>query len=167
VAVCGSTQAESGEPDYGGLRARIASLLDGENDWIAALATVVCEVHHSSGRFHWTGFDSLVGGELVGGPNQGGHRCLRITQDRGICGAAARTGKSQRVDDVHSRPEHIACVASTRSELVVPVLSPTGVLLAVLDIDSDLPAAFSAKDQEELEGLCSDLGRHFASTAGS
>jgi len=163
----GSARADLSEPDYGELRARLASLLDGENDWIAALATVACEVHNSSDRFHWTGFYRLIDGELVVGPYQGGHGCLRISLDRGICGAAARTGKSQRVDDVHSRPDHIACAASTRSELVVPVFNPAGVLLAVLDIDSDLPAAFSAADQRELEELCSDLGRRFAAAQGA
>jgi L-methionine (R)-S-oxide reductase len=144
------------------LKARIASLLDGEGDWIAALATVACEVHHSSDRFHWTGFYRLVGDELVIGPYQGGHGCLRISLDRGICGAAARTGRTQRVDDVRTRPEHIACSASTRSELVVPVLSPMGQVLAVLDIDSDVRAAFSGEDQQEMEEVCADLGRRFA-----
>ena len=144
------------------LKARIASLLDGEGDWIAALATVACEVHHSSDRFHWTGFYRLVGDELVIGPYQGGHGCLRISLDRGMCGAAARTGRTQRVDDVRTRPEHIACSASTRSELVVPVLSPMGQVLAVLDIDSDVRAAFSGEDQQEMEEVCADLGRRFA-----
>ncbi len=167
MVVSRSTLADPGEPDYGGLRDRIDSLLDGENDWIAALATVVSEVHHSSARFHWTGFYRLVGGELVIGPYQGGHGCLRISLDRGICGAAARTGTSQRVDDVRSRPEHIACSASTRSELVVPVLNSAGVVLAVLDIDSDLPAAFSANDQREFEQLCGALGRRFDLSVGS
>ncbi len=144
------------------LELRIASLLEGECDFIAALATVACEVHHSSPRFHWTGFYRLVGSELVIGPYQGAHGCLRIALDRGICGAAARTGQTQRVDDVHSRPEHIACSASTRSELVVPVRTPEGQLLAVLDIDSDLPAAFTAADQRQMETICDDLGRRFA-----
>jgi len=96
------------------------------------------------------------------GPYQGGHGCLRIPLDRGICGAAARTRRTQRVDDVDSRPEHIACSATTRSEIVLPVLRPDGTLLAVLDIDSDLPSAFGAQDQEHLEAICADLGLRFA-----
>ena len=144
------------------LQSRIAALLDGENDWIAALATVACEVHHSSDRFHWTGFYRLVDDELVIGPYQGGHGCLRISLDRGICGAAARTRRTQRVDDVRTRPEHIACSASTRSELVVPVLSPTGRVLAVLDIDSNVQGAFTRVDQQRMEEVCADLGRRFA-----
>jgi len=124
---------------------------------------VACELHHFSQRFHWTGFYRLVGGELVIGPYQGGHGCLRIALDRGICGAAARSRTTQRVDDVNERPEHIACSASTRSEIVVPVLAPDGTLLAVLDVDSDEPAAFSEQDQEQLEAICTDLGRRFSS----
>jgi len=139
------------------------SLLDGESDWIAALATVAGELHHASSGWHWTGFYRLLGDELVIGPYQGTHGCLRIELSRGICGAAARTRQTQRVGDVASRPEHIACSASTVSEIVVPVLRPDGTLLAVLDIDSDLPAAFSEEDQEQLEAICADLGRRFAS----
>jgi len=146
---------------YPAVRARIASLLEGETDWIAALATVACELHHSSARFHWTGFYRRVGDELVIGPYQGGHGCLRIALDRGICGAAARSRQTQRVDEVRAHPDHIACSAATRSEIVVPVLSARGELLAVLDIDSDLPAAFSEHDQEHLESICADLGRRF------
>ncbi len=146
---------------YADLRARILSLLEGEPDWIAALATVVCELHHFSSRFDWTGFYRLAGDELVIGPYQGGHGCLRIGLDRGICGAAASSRKTQRVDDVHSYPDHIACAASTRSEIVVPVLRPDGAVVAVLDIDSDLPAAFSKEDEEQLEMICADLGRRF------
>jgi GAF domain-containing protein len=123
---------------------------------------VACELHHASSRWHWTGFYRLLGDELVIGPYQGGHGCLRIELDQGICGSAARTRKTQRVDDVASHPEHIACSASTVSEIVVPVLRPDGTLLAVLDIDSDLPAAFGDEDEQQLEAICADLGRRFA-----
>jgi len=59
-------------------------------------------------------------------------------------------------------PGHIACSSSTRSEIVVPVLTPDDRLLAVLDVDSDAPAAFTNVDQRELEALCADLGRRYA-----
>ena len=98
---------------------------------------------------------------LVVGPYQGGHGCLRISFDRGVCGAAARTKATQLVPDVEAFPGHIACSSSTRSEIVVPVVTPDGYVLAVLDVDSDLPAAFTAIDQAPLEALCEDLGRRF------
>jgi GAF domain-containing protein len=139
---------------YGALAARIAALTEGERDPIALMATVACEVHHSDARFDWTGFYRVSGpGMLKIGPYQGTHGCLSIPFDRGVCGAAARTGTTQLVADVHAFPGHIACSSSTRSELVVPVHGPDGALLGVFDIDSDRPDAFRPQDAEALEAL--------------
>lgn len=146
--------------------ATIDALLDGEDDWVAAMASVVCELHHAFEHFHWTGFYRHVGDEtLVIGPYQGGHGCLRIPFSAGVCGAAARERRTQRVADVDAFPGHIACASSTRSEIVVPILTPDGRVLAVLDVDSDLPDAFRAIDQEALEGLATVLGSRFGSFA--
>lgn len=145
---------------------RIDALLEGEDDWIAAMATVACELHRSFERYDWTGFYRAVGGNvLVIGPYQGGHGCLRIPFDRGVCGAAARMQETQLVPDVEQFPDHIACSSSTRSEIVVPVVTPDGTLLAVLDVDSDDLAAFDDTDQQHLEALCARLGQQFADTA--
>jgi L-methionine (R)-S-oxide reductase len=103
-------------------------------------------------------------GLLVIGPYQGGHGCLRIPFERGVCGAAARTRTTQRVPDVHAIPNHIACSSTTLSEIVVPVVTPSGVLLAVLDVDSDLPDAFDELDQQSLERVCAQLGERFDRT---
>jgi L-methionine (R)-S-oxide reductase len=147
---------------YGAVRGRIEQLLEAETDWIAALATVVCELHHEFAHYDWTGFYRAVSSELlVVGPYQGGHGCLRIPFSRGVCGAAARTRTTQRVDQVSSRADHIACSSSTQSEIVVPVLAPTGAVLAVLDVDSDQEAAFGDVDQSELELICGYLGKRF------
>ena len=147
---------------YREVRARLESLLDGETDWIAALSTVACELHHSFEHHDWTGFYRVVAPELlVVGPYQGRHGCLRIPFSRGVCGAAARTRTTQRVDRVADRADHIACSATTQSEIVVPVIAPDGQLLAVLDIDSDQPAAFDDVDQRALEELCRDLAARF------
>lgn len=151
---------------YDEVAAGLASLLDGETDWIAAMATVACELHHALEHFDWTGFYRAVSDSLlVVGPYQGGHGCLRIDFTRGVCGAAARTRTTQLVPDVDAFPGHIACASTTRSELVVPVLTPSGELLAVLDVDSDTPDAFTRVDVQKLEALCADLGRRFAGTA--
>ncbi len=145
----------------------IRAILEEEDDWTAAMATVACELHHAFDNFHWTGFYRNVGGELVIGPYQGGHGCLRITFDRGVCGAAARTKETQLVDDVHAFPGHIACSSSTLSEVVVPVLTPDGALLGVLDVDSDEPAAFDATDAAGLEAIAAWLGARYADQIGS
>ena len=146
--------------DYGELAARIGALCDGETDPVALMATVACEVHHFDNRFDWTGFYRVVAPELLKiGPYQGGHGCLVIPFDRGVCGAAARSGEVQLVDDVEAFPGHIACSSSTRSELVLPVWNRAGDLIAVFDIDSDQPAAFTEEDAEALAGI---LGKVFA-----
>ena len=148
---------------YEAVLRRIDALLDGEDDWIAAMATVACELHHAFGHFHWTGFYRAVTDDLlVIGPYQGGHGCLRIPFARGVCGAAARTQETQLVPDVEAFPGHIACSSTTRSEIVVPVITPEGRLLAVLDVDSDDPDAFDATDQAMLERLCARLGQQFS-----
>jgi L-methionine (R)-S-oxide reductase len=147
---------------YRNVAEHLDALLAEENDWIAALATIACELHHAFPYFDWTGFYRVVSPDLlVVGPYQGTHGCLRIPFSRGVCGAAARTRTTQRVDDVSAFPDHIACATSTRSELVVPVVSPGGAVLAVLDVDSNLEAAFDATDQAELEAICRDLARRF------
>jgi GAF domain-containing protein len=145
---------------YAELREELSLSLAGESDWIAILSTSASALHHGFGYFDWTGFYRVIGPELLAvGPYQGGHGCLRIAFQRGVCGAAARSRLTQFVPDVHAFPDHIACSSLTQSEIVVPLLTPDGRLLAVLDVDSNLPAAFSATDQRELEALCQDLGR--------
>lgn len=150
---------------YTEARRRIDALLDGETDWVAAMATVACELHHTFPYYDWTGFYRLVRDDhLVVGPYQGPHGCLHIDINRGVCGAAARSRKTQRWPDVSEAPDHIACQSSTRSEVVVPVLTPDDRLLAVLDVDSDTLGAFDETDQDRLEALCRDLGAQFAGT---
>lgn len=137
--------------DYTSLIKTIASLTEREDDVIALMATVVCELHHSDDRFDWTGFYRVTSPEMLKiGPYQGGHGCLQIPFTRGVCGAAARLGETQLVPDVKAFADHIACASSTRSELVLPVWDRAGTLLAVLDIDSDQFDAFTVLDADSL-----------------
>jgi GAF domain-containing protein len=143
---------ESPKMGYEELTQRIAALSAGETDVIALMATLACEVHHADARFDWTGFYRVVAPELLKiGPYQGGHGCLEIPFGRGVCGAAARTLKAQIVADVDTFPGHIACASTTRSELVLPVLNRSGALIAVFDIDSNLPNAFTEADAAALK----------------
>jgi GAF domain-containing protein len=150
---------------YADVRRRIDALLDGPTDWISAMATVACELHHAFDHYDWTGFYRAVSDDaLLVGPYQGPHGCLHIDFDRGICGAAARTRETQLWPDISEAPDHIACQSSTQSEIVVPVITPDGALLAVLDVDSDSLGAFDDTDREHLEALCRDLGDRFSNT---
>lgn len=147
---------------YAGVLETIRSLLDGEDDWVAAMATVAAELHGAFDYFDWTGFYRLVSPNLlVIGPYQGGHGCLRIELGRGVCGTAAQSRLTQRVPDVANFPGHIACSASTRSEIVVPIVAPSGRVLGVLDVDSDQLDAFHEADQSGLEAVAAELGRRF------
>ena len=145
-------------PDYATLSQTIAALTEGETDTVALMATVACEVHHSDDRFDWTGFYRVTEPGLMKiGPYQGGHGCLVIPFDRGVCGAAARTGEIQLVPDVDAFPGHIACSSSTRSEIVLPVRNAAGEIIGVLDIDSDRPAAFTEEDARELDAILASV----------
>jgi GAF domain-containing protein len=140
--------------NYNTLQQTIAALTEGEVDQIALMATVACEVHHADDRFDWTGFYRVTGPEMLKiGPYQGGHGCLVIPFSRGVCGAAARTGKVQLIPDVNAFPDHIACASSTQSELVLPVYDSQGVLIAVFDIDSDQPDIFTQTDATRLQEI--------------
>jgi len=144
-------------PDYPALAARIRALTEGESDAVALMATLACEIHWFDDRFDWTGFYRVTEPEMLRiGPYQGGHGCLVIPFSRGVCGAAARTGATQLVADVTEFPDHIACAATTRSELVIPVRNVAGALLGVLDIDSDQPNAFTDGDAAALEAILRD-----------
>ena len=147
-------------PDYPALHQSLDALCHGETDAVALMATVACEVHRAHEMADWTGFYRVTAPEMLKiGPYQGGHGCLVIPFSRGVCGAAARTGQPQLVPDVEAFPGHIACAASTRSELVLPVWNGAGRLLGVFDLDSDTPAAFDQTDVAELSAL---LARVFA-----
>lgn len=144
--------------DYPTLAKTLAALTEGETDAVALMATVACEVHHADDRFDWTGFYRVTGPEMLKiGPYQGGHGCLSIPFSRGVCGAAAREQAVQLVADVDAFPGHIACASSTRSELVLPIFAADGRLIAVFDIDSDQPAAFTTTDAEALTDILKSI----------
>lgn len=127
----------------------IAAVLEGETNNVARMATVSCLLSEAFESYFWTGFyvvDPAKAEELVVGPYQGTLGCLRIPFSRGVCGAAARTGEVQIVEDVHAFPGHIACDVRSRSEIVVPVYAPDGSLFAVFDVDSTEVASFDAED---------------------
>ena len=146
---------------YQEVHQQINAVISGETSRTARFATAVCLLSQSfAPRYYWTGFyevDPHKKDELVVGPYQGTLGCLRIAFSRGVCGAAARTGKTQLVDDVHAVKDHIACDSASNSEIVVPVFDPSGQLCAVLDVDSTQANAFDAVDQAGLEAICADL----------
>ena len=147
---------------YHEVEAEIVAVLDGEPNVTARMATVASMLADAFDHYFWTGFYVVAPDktdELVVGPYQGTLGCLRIAFGRGVCGAAAATGRTQLVEDVHAFPGHIACDSRSASEIVVPVRDASGALIAVLDVDATTPAAFDAEDQVALERL---MARVFA-----
>ena len=138
---------------YAQLLQQAQALLHGERDRIANAANLSALVYHALPDLNWAGFYFFDGTELVVGPFQGLPACVRIPLDKGVCGAAARTRQTQRIEDVHAFPGHIACDSASNSELVVPLVAADGALLGVFDLDSPLPARFSVEDQEGLEAI--------------
>lgn len=137
---------------YAQLLAQARALVDGEPDRIANAANLAALVYHALPRLNWVGFYLYDGKELVVGPFQGLPACVRIPLHKGVCGAAASSGQTQRIDDVEAFPGHIACDAASRSELVVPLLRD-GALIGVFDLDSPDLARFDADDQHGLEAI--------------
>lgn len=147
---------------YHEVEAEILAVLDGEPNVTARMATVASMLADAFDHYFWTGFYVVApdkADELVVGPYQGTLGCLRIAFGRGVCGAAAATGRTQLVEDVHAFPGHIACDSRSASEIVVPVRDASGALIAVLDVDATTPAAFDAEDQVALKRL---MARVFA-----
>ncbi len=143
---------------YREIAAELGAVLEGLEDPIASMASCACILKERLPDASWVGFYRVVAPALLRvGPYQGPLGCLEIPFDRGVCGAAAREGRTQLVPDVQAFPGHIACDASARAEIVVPVFAPTGELIAVLDLDSHTPAAFDETDQEGLERVASVL----------
>jgi L-methionine (R)-S-oxide reductase len=141
---------------YADVAKEIAAVIDGEDNLIARMATVSNILHHAFEHYFWTGFyivDPNRPNELVIGPYQGSLGCLRIAFGKGVCGTAAAMRQTQIVDDVHAFAGHITCDARSQSEIVVPVLTASGDLVAVLDVDSDQQAQFDDIDREGLERI--------------
>jgi GAF domain-containing protein len=137
---------------YAQLAEQAAALVAGERDRIANAANLSALVYHALPRLNWAGFYFFDGNELVVGPFQGLPACIRIPLDKGVCGAAASSGRTQRVDDVNAFPGHIACDSASRSELVVPLFQGDA-LVGVFDLDSPDPARFDVDDQTGLENI--------------
>ena len=145
---------------YAELLPQIESVVSAESDMIANMANISAILKEAFG-FWWVGFYIVkatnAGEELVLGPFQGPLACTRIKRGRGVCGTAWDKGETIIVPDVDQFPGHIACSSLSRSEIVVPVFSPCGNVMAVLDIDSEHLATFDVTDKEWLEKMLQNL----------
>ena len=144
--------------DYPALCRQLEALIDGVPYPVANLANAAALLWQTLPDINWAGFYLAREDVLVLGPFQGKPACIRIPWGKGVCGTAAAHDRTERVEDVHAFPGHIACDSASRSELVVP-LRRHGRVWGVLDIDSPLPGRFSPEDQSGLEAFAAVLER--------
>ncbi|HDS1060624.1 MULTISPECIES: GAF domain-containing protein [Pseudomonas] len=142
----------AGLDGYNLLAAQVQALFADERDFIANAAQFSAFLYNQVDDLNWAGFYLNRNEELVLGPFQGQVACVRIPFSKGVCGAAAATRQTQRVEDVHAFPGHIACDSASNSELVIPLVKD-GRLIGVLDLDSPTVGRFSEADQAGLERL--------------
>lgn len=132
------------------------ALTAGEADAVANMANLAALLWEFVPGLNWAGFYRMVEGELVLGPFIGRPACIRIPLGKGVCGAAAASGETQLVEDVHAFPGHIACDAASESELVVPVLRE-GRVIGVIDLDAPEKARFGPADAAGIEALAARI----------
>jgi L-methionine (R)-S-oxide reductase len=139
----------------------IGGILDRGGEADDVLRQVVQLLQEGFEHYSWLGIYLVEGDDLVLGPWQGPEATehVRIPVGQGICGAAAATGRTEVVDDVNSDPRYLACFASTRSEIVVPI-AHEGRVVGEIDIDSDRPAAFGDEDRDFLEHVAKLIAPH-------
>lgn len=146
--------------DYALLNRQLSALTESCPYPQANLANASALLYGALDRVNWAGFYLLRGDRLVLGPFQGKPACTVIPPGRGVCGAAAESGRTVVVPDVHLFPGHIACDGASLSEIVVP-LFVEGRLYGVLDLDAPVRERFTPEDKAGLEAfaaiLCASL----------
>lgn len=144
--------------DYRLVYEQAAEIIRTEPHYVSALSNLSALLFQSMEGINWAGFYLMDRGSLVVGPFQGKTACIRIEIGKGVCGTAVRQQRVVRVADVHAFPGHIACDASSRSEIVLPIWNK-GRIAGVLDIDSPLPDRFTVEDEEGLSDIVQLIGQ--------
>lgn len=138
---------------YDRIISQLQKLFEATGDPVCRMATVSSLLRHKMGHFFWIGFYRLVAGDLLVGPYQGAIACQKLQKDTGVCWACVNQDKSIVVADVEKFPGHIACDARSKSEVVIPVRNSDGVVVAVLDADSDKLNSYDEIDEANLQAV--------------
>jgi L-methionine (R)-S-oxide reductase len=132
-----------------------------KNKSTTILQDVVDVLYESFEKYNWVGIYLVKGDVLILGSWRGKQATehTKISIGKGVCGSAARSGKTEVVDDVSKDSRYLSCFRSTRSEIVVPIKKKNSVI-GEIDIDSDVPAAFNKTDEKFLEKIADMLRQH-------
>jgi len=145
-------KASSKQEQYKTLLAQVKSITEGESNRIANLSNI-CSLLKYEMNWFWVGFYFVENEELVLNTFQGTLACTRIKKGRGVCGTAWQTNKTMLVPDVNLFEGHIACSASTQSEIVLPIRDKNNNCIGVLDVDSEFLNTFDENDKIGLEKI--------------
>lgn len=146
----------------------IDSVLEGIQNPISKMATIIEVLKSRIPYYYWVGFYLAEGKRLTVGPYQGTHGCLFIDFGKGVCGRAAESRKTIIVDDIEGLNQeqnsskgilHVTCDPRCNSEIVVPVIDKENNLIAVFDVDSLHKNAFNEIDKKYLDLI---LSKHFS-----
>jgi len=136
------------------LTERIGEALKGEEDRDEKLRTICRLLKDNVPYYNWVGFyivDEKKRNELVLGPFEGERtEHTRITFGRGICGQAAKIGRTFLVQDVSKEKNYLSCSTKVKSEIVVPIFKNKQVI-GELDIDSHALSPFTKQDEAFLK----------------
>ncbi len=134
----------------------------------AALSEVCRFLRHEFRHYRWVGIYRLEGTTLIleGWNGEAATEHTRIPLAQGICGRAAREGRTVIIDDVRTAPEYLSCFLETRSEIVVPIRSPSEIL-GEIDIDGTEVQAYDESDRRFLEQVAEKLTAPLALVASS
>ena len=138
---------------YARIFEQLQELVTQTENGTARMATTAALLHHKMPHYFWTGFYTLIDGELIVGPYQGPLACQVLEKKKGVCWTSVEKQKTIIVPDVHKFPGHIPCDSRSNSEIVVPLLSEDSQVWGVLDVDSQKLDAFSEIDKEWLEKI--------------
>lgn len=125
--------------------------IDKDLEIVTNLANLSAHIYDALDRVNWVGFYLYNGKDLYLGPFQGKPACVKIFMGKGVCGTSALNRETLMVDDVHVFTGHITCDSASKSEIVVPIVTHSGELFGVLDIDSPVHSRFDEELKIALE----------------
>ena len=146
--------------DYQTAEKRIKEIISIKNK-SKVLYDVVDFLFENFDKYNWVGIYLVKGNELILGPWNGPNATehTRILVGQGICGSAAKTGKTEVIQDVNKDKRYLSCFITTKSEIVVPIKKDNKIV-AEIDIDSDKKNIFTDKDIFFLQKVAGMLAEH-------
>ena len=128
-------------------------------------AKAIAEAIRAAGAYRWTGIydvdlqQGMVSNIAWSGAGAPAYPTFPIT--KGLTSRAIATKKTVNIGDVAGDPDYLTALATTRSEIIIPVLGDDGDrVLGTIDVESERPQAFDSTTQEHLE-KCASVLRQF------